>query len=436
MNKILRILSFLWFISILFFLTGCGSSEEKNEEIIGENSNESTNEEVFQVVKDFAQEYNLDESLIKEFEHTDKEAEPVETYTVYAIWLSGVKNTPNIYKFFDWWNYNPMFWVWWLSASYIKNDIACSYGEFREQEYPEDLKDWTWFPDEESRKQFEKEEKEFYDNLTYSILLLCREAKGEDFPFKEFYYNAQWWESPRTASIRWNVITIISGNDTKSSHFDKIEVLPERNLIRFFGLVDWRLEKAPCKDETTWEEFDYRIYFEYYSFDDYEDHKFKWCAKEYHFSDFTAWEIWTLDELIKKTWYEYTWEYNHEDVFYKIHDILNDYVYVDLIEGTWDDSQKNRLVLEKKDDWWKVVYEWNMVWISNRIYDQVEKYKCGLTRDRDKTDGEKEKCEKYKDLKNEYKKVVRFCNEYREYDKTFVNLFFSSCRETFEKEEK
>jgi hypothetical protein len=66
-------------------LTGCGSSEEKNEEIIGENSNESTNEEVFQVVKDFAQEYNLDESLIKEFEHTDKEAEPVETYTVYAI---------------------------------------------------------------------------------------------------------------------------------------------------------------------------------------------------------------------------------------------------------------------------------------------------------------------------------------------------------------
>ena len=444
MNKIIKVFSLLTFISIPLLLTGCGNSEEENGGatvgIAKENIKESTNEDVEQILKNFAQKYNFEESSIEEVEIEIKDSRPAEYRTLYVFWITWVKDNFNHMSFFDWWTYVYDFWLWWSDDVYVKNDIGCSYNKFWEQELPDYLEDKSLYEGYEGRessmKRYNEKEKEFYDNLTYAIIIICWKLRETELlKFNNFYYNAQWWENSWTASIRWDTLYLITENDSESYYLGEIKPLLEENKIEFYGpyLKNWTLEKVPCKDGITWEEFDYKISFEVKDHDDMK-YKYEWCAKEYH-NEFTRREFWSLDSFIKKTWYEYTWDYNHDEVSYSVKEMINDYIHVYLYEWEWYGSQEHDIILQKEDNWWKIIYEWDLSPVFHWMHNIVEKYECSLTKDKDKSEYDKEKCKKFKDIEDNLDEALEFCNKYKEYDKNIIDMFFWKCIDIYAVEE-
>jgi len=58
------------------------------------------------------------------------------------------------------------------------------------------------------------------------------------------------------------------------------------------------------------------------------------------------------------------------------------------------------------------------------MHNIVEKYECSLTKDKDKSEYDKEKCKKFKDIEDNLDEALEFCNKYKEYDKNIIDMFF------------
>ena len=187
------------------------------------------------------------------------------------------------------------------------------------------------------------------------------------------------------ASIRWSLISIFTPTwmeedylATVKSNWDDIE-------FKWYHIKNWKLEKANCVDWWKWDNHEYKISFDFvksfYGDDglkyDEEATHYEGCADSVEF-DFVDWEEWMLNSFIEKTDYVYKRKFNQDYVYYTISDIVDNYMSVDFYENDWENYDSYQAIMEKTDEWWKVLFEWEGYEISDDECERLNQYDNNL----------------------------------------------------------
>ena len=316
--------------------------------------------EVTLIMKTFAKQLKLKEIDIKEesfywYNYADPDYWENEI-SWYIIQKSGIKekDLPNTTQLFDG-RYVEYVWdeIWWSLIDFSKDNIICSQWLFYDQEIPYELmvrepEDWWEYDEEEYNKAW----KEFTDNVTYHVELSCGFKPAWSLTFQDFYYNAEGMEPFWSMSIRWSQVTRFNPENVKDYYLYTLEKDGDNIHFNWYD-IDWDIIKEDCIDGGKWDTHDYKItvYLEW-------DMGFMWCADKYD-TDFVIGEEWTLWNFVKKTNYQYKWNNKRENVSYDVFSMVNNYMYAALYENDGENYEPTNLIMEKTDNWWKVLYEWD-----------------------------------------------------------------------------
>ena len=353
MTKNLKIFSLIALLSWLLFLNGCEFWWETPT-----NSNLPENE-VTSIMKSYAKRLKLKESDIKEenfywYNYTDIDDTDNEILW-YNIKKSGIKpeDLPSTTEFFDGWQVNYI-WdeIWGSVIDYQKDNIICSQWLFYDQEIPYELMVWEWEDEEYDEEKYNNARDEFSKTITYSVDLSCGFKPEWSYSTYDFYFDAEGMEPFWSLSIRWSKLTRFDPEKIKDYYVSTLKKDGEN--IHFSGYnIEWDLTKEACIDGGKWDTHEYKIQIvmEW-------DMVYEWCADQYD-TDFVIWEEWTLWNFVKKTNYQYKWNYKRENVSYDVFEMINNYVQVGLYEVDWENYNSTQLIMEKTDNWRKVLYEWD-----------------------------------------------------------------------------
>ena len=151
----------------------------------------------------------------------------------------------------------------------------------------------------------------------------------------------------------------------------------EWDIIEFSWYnIEWMIKKAKCSNDWLGEEHDYTANFTFTT-DDWELF-YEWCADEIEF-EFTESEEWTLKNFIKKTNYNYTQEYDANELNYVIQEITDNYMQVNFYinEENWE-YHNYHAIFEKVDNTWKVIFEGDGYNISDEKCEELNQYDNNL----------------------------------------------------------
>lgn len=383
----------LWFF---LFLAGCNSEIWENPEVENVNRLNSNlpNNEVVSVMKDFLKDVGKDAEIKEdtfswlnyaEYDYNNYEGWYYDI-TWYSLSITGVKDFPNVNKVFDGW-YVHYVWdeIWGSAIDYSKDNILCSYFLSLEQEIPYELMNREWdYEDEEERAAYDKAWSDFYDIASYSVELSCGYLPEWIIQYKDFNYYAEWMEPFWYASFRWEVVNIFTPDGVEDVYVDKISLEWDDISFEWYS-IEWKLEKAECIDGWEWDTHEYKISFDttrsLYWDDGMEYDKqinhYEWCADRID-AEFVAGEEWTLDFLIKKTGYEYQRDFAHEDVSYAVWNIAWKYMLLNIYEVKGEEYDSYQVIMEKTDDGWKVLYEWDWNYAGDEKCEELNQYDNNL----------------------------------------------------------
>ena len=383
------IMTFVLWISLL--LVGCDLGN-------GDNYNQSgidlPNNEVVLVMKDFLKDVGIDANIKEDtFQWLNYAEYDYNNYTGwyyditwYSLSITGVKDFPNVNKIFDGW-YVHYVWdeIWDSAIDYSKDNILCSYFLSLEQEIPYELMSREWdYDNSEEKKAYDEAWSDFYDIATYSVDLSCGYIPEWVIQFKDFNYYAEWMEPFWNAYIIWDYVTIFTPNGLEEKYIETIKSEWDNFSFKWYD-IDWKLEKTECIDGWKWDTHEYKISFDVTKSSYWDDGKqqiewtshYEWCADKENIK-FTPWEEWTLKSFIKKSWYQYTKDYDQDKVSYAIGNMVGKYMVVNFyyVDGDIYESYQN--VMENTGKGFKVIYEWEWYNVSDEECERLNQYDNNL----------------------------------------------------------
>ena len=383
----------LWF-SLL--LVGCEPKDWENTK--PDNPTQSNvvlpDNEVVAIVKIFANELGAKESDIHEdnisrYNIAENDFEeytehPYYDFSGYTISMSGVKDLPNMSKLFDGWHvFYQWDEVWWAAIEYSKDNIICSYYHTLEQEIPYELMVWD-FSDDDNMETIDKARADFYDIATYTVEVSCGYRPEWVVQFKDFNFYAEWMEPFWYAYIVWDNFNIFTPDGLKEEYLETLQPDWNNYYFKWYNST-WKIEKTDCIDWWKWDTHEYKISFdvtESYYWDDGEKHitgttHYEWCADREN-PTFLPWEEWTLKNFIKKSWYQYTKDYDQNKVSYAVWNVIGNYMVVNFyyVDGDVYESYQN--ILEEADGTRITLYEWDWYSISDEECERLNQYDNNL----------------------------------------------------------
>ncbi len=312
--------------------------------------------QVVSLMKDFANKLNLKEQAIQPevFQwHNFADLENTGYYiSWYSIQKSGLKSEaiPNSTKFFDGRHVNHI-WdgIGWSLIEYSNNDIICYQSLFYDQEIPYELLEWEW---DYADGEFDKARDKFLEKVTYNTELTCWFMPEGAPTFSDLYFDAAWQEPFRNLSIRWQNLTRFDPENIEHYYTYSLTKNGDKFIFDWYN-IHWYITKQDCIDSGKWDTHEYSIQVvrEW-------DIAYIWCADKYD-TDFIVWEEWTLQNFVKKTNYQYKWNSKRENISYVVFEMINNYMHVSLYEIEWNNYEPTQLIMEKTDNWRKVLYEWD-----------------------------------------------------------------------------
>lgn len=367
------LLTWLTIVWALLFLSWCDSNSIKWQwtTVIDYPAEDK---EIISILEKFANKQDLkntikQEVLTRSDSNYDKDYD-VNWYTI--SWGSiSPKDTITTYEFFDWWNVDYLGdEIFWSRIEYSKNDIFCYYWLSLEQEPPYDL--LVWEDEEWNEIDYEKAWAEFYKIATYTTELSCWRIPEWVTRLSSININAEGQEPFWFAPIRWWKITLFDINWVNYYYPDTFKKSEDTISFSWYHF-SWELKKADCVDLWKWDTHEYSVSFNFIT-DKEEALYYEWCADNVEV-DFTAWEEWTLKNFIEKTNYNYKQPYKIEDAGYVISEIVNNYMQVDVFinEENWD-YHRYQIIMQKTEDWWKVLFEWDWYEISDDKCEELNQY--------------------------------------------------------------
>lgn len=376
--KKITVLSLLILTSLT--LSGCFWTNENPEQWNKAPAKED--KEVISILEKFADELNVDKGNIKpsEFDRTNFDNQPYEEYTLNGYTLAEIKGvaTKNLIetsKFFDWWHVNYIGdEAFWSRIEYTNDNIICYYSLSLEQQIPYELMVWE---DENWNEitDYEERWKEFQEIATYETELTCWRLPENTHRLTDYNFDLAGAEPFWNAAMRgWKIML----NDVNwIKYFFPDTVNQEWDIIEFSWYnIKWMIKKAKCSNDWLGEEHDYTANFTFTT-DDWELF-YEWCADEIEF-EFTESEEWTLKNFIKKTNYNYTQEYDANELNYVIQEITDNYMQVNFYinEENWE-YHNYQAIFEKVDNAWKVIYEGEGYSISDDECEELNQYDNNL----------------------------------------------------------
>ena len=373
----------LWFS---LMLVGCDSWNWNNS-LLGNFTklNENLpNNEVISVMKDFLKDVGKDveikEDTFNWLNYAEYDYNSYEWWyydvTWYTLSLTGVKDLPNVSKIFDGW-YVHYVWdeIWGSAIDYSKDNILCSYFLSLEQEIPYELLNREWDYDDEQQAEYNQKWSDFYDIATYSVELSCGFVPEWSIQFKDFNYYAEWMEPFWNAYFVWDYVNIFTLDGLEEHYIDVLKSDWNGYVFKWYDF-DWKLEKSDCMDWWKWDIHEYKISFDVNKFSYWDDGvrhdewtiHYEWCADKEN-PEFLPWEEWTLENFIKKSWYQYDRNYNQDKVSYAVTNMLGKYMLVNFYYVDGEDYDSYQSIIENLEDWFKVLYEWGG-------YDDISDEKC------------------------------------------------------------
>ena len=395
------IISILWFS---FLLVGCDSNnwekpnttnptESSNNLLNNENENLPDNE-VTSVMKNFLKGTNADAKIEEDtFEWLNYAEYDYNNYnewyydiTWYTLSITGVKAFPDVNKIFDGW-YVRYIWdeVWWSAIDYSKDNIICSYFLSLEQEIPYELLNREWdYDDEQQQAEFDKKRSEFYDIASYSVNLSCGYIPEWAILFKDFNFYGEWMEPFWRTNIAWDYISIFTPDGMEEHYIDTVKSEWDNFSFKWYDF-DWKLEKSDCLDWWKWDIHEYKISFDVNKYSYWDDWvrrdewtiHYEWCADKEN-PKFIPWEEWSLENFIKKSWYNYTKNYDQDKISYNVAGKIGKYMLVNfyMVNGDEYDSYQN--IIEESENGFKVLYEWEWYDISDEECEKLNQYDNNL----------------------------------------------------------
>ena len=352
MTKKLKIFGLIALFSWLLLLNGCEFWWTSTTSNLPDN-------EVTSIVRSFAKQLKLKDSDITQetyyrYNYTDMDNVDNEIQW-YGIQKSGVKpdDLPDTTEFFDGRRVEYI-WdeIWWSLVDYYKDNIVCSRWLFYDQEIPYELMVWEWDDEDYDEEAYNNARDEFSKTITYNIDLDCWFIPEWVITSKDFYFNADGQEPFWSLSIRWTQMTRFDPENVKDYYVSTLT--KNGNNIHFDWYdIQWDLTKEACIDGGKWDTHEYKIQIvrEW-------DMAYMWCADRYD-TDFVIWEEWTLWNFVKKTNYQYKWNSKRDDISYYVYGMINDYMAVWLYQNVEEYYDPTQLLMEKTNNWRKVLYEWS-----------------------------------------------------------------------------
>lgn len=397
MKRNLKLFSLLSFFLLSLVVTWCNDNQEMNDNKKDDSITLLPNNEVVDILKWFADNVGVDYSNIKEdnfdwynYSENDYELPDVVGWyynlTWYSINVTWIKDLPKTNKIFDW---RYVFYIWdeiWAAAiEYAKDNVLCYYYQSLEQEIPYELMVWEWDFDEEGMENYDKAWKDFQETATYSIDLYCGYLPEWIIHTKDFYFDAEWQEPFWNASLRWSLINVFTPSWMDEEYISTLKMDWDDIIFKWYN-VNWKLEKTECVDGWKWDTHEYKISFDIIKSiywedgaltDDKEITKFEWCADKIN-SEFIKWEEWTMKNFIDKAHYNYSRNFDLDDVYYTIWDIAGRYINVFVYETDWDSYDSYQIILENVDGRYNVLYEWDWYEISEEECEELNQYDNNL----------------------------------------------------------
>lgn len=383
----------LWFS---LMLVGC-DSWNWNDSLLGKLTKLDENlpdNEVVSVMKNFLRDVNADteikEDVFNWLNYAEYDYNSYEWWyydiTWYSLSITGVKDFPNVNKIFDGW-YVHYVWdeIWGSAVDYSKDNILCSYFLSLEQEIPYELMAWEWdYDNPEEQAEYNKARTDFYDIASYSVNLSCGYIPEWVVQFKDFNYYGEWMEPFWSAYILWDYISIFTPDGLEEEYIENIKPEWDNFSFKWYN-VDWKLEKSDCIDGWKWDTHEYKISFDViksFYWDDwvkYDEKKthYEWCADKEKIK-FTPWEEWTLKNFIKKSWYQYTKNYDQDKVSYTVWNMVGKYMVVNFYYVDGENYESYQNILENTDEGFKIIYEWEWYDISDEECERLNQYDNNL----------------------------------------------------------
>ena len=352
--------------------------------------------ELVNVMKSYADSIGVDYSNIKEttydwynvaeYDYMDYDEDSwyysMKWYEISASWLSDLRS---VTKIFDWW-YVLYLWdaVWASAVEYSKGNIVCSNYQWLEQEIPYELMAWEWdYEDEEEVAAYNKAWDDFYEDATYEVNLQCGYLPEWVIQFKDFYFNGEWMEPFWYASLRGSVISVFTPEWMTEEYMSNVKLDWDDIEFKWYN-VNWRLEKTNCVDWGKWDNHEYKISFDLTKslYEDGEEYDrevthYEWCADAVDF-EFVVWEEWTINKFSEKAGYVYKGEFDPENVSYMVSDIADNYAVVYIYEPDVNNYGWYQILMEKVDNGWKVLFEWDGYNISPDECEELNQYDNNL----------------------------------------------------------
>ena len=331
--------------------------------------------EIISILEKYAEKQNItppiqQDSILRNEFHNNETTYEVNWYTLSWSWIKP-KDTISSNEFFDWWHVDYLGdEIWWSRIEYSNKDIFCYYWLTLEQQPPYEL--MVWEDEDWNEIDYNKAWEEFYKIATYSTELSCWRTPEWVLRLSDLNVDAEGQEPFWFAPIRWWKITLFDINWVDYYYPDTINYDNDTISISWYH-ISWELKKAECTDLWKWDSHEFTVSMDFITNDDEAIH-YEWCADSIDLW-FTAWDEWTLQNFIDRTNYDYKQPYKIENVWYTISEIVNNYMRVDFYanEDNWD-YHSYQVIMQKDENWWKVLFEWSWFEISDDECGRLNQY--------------------------------------------------------------
>ena len=374
-------------------LYGCDTNTNNSSEWTTLSISTIWNDELWNTVKSIATQLNtenikkseLERYNLAQYDYSKNNYEKEYILPWYSISITWQKETPNTFKLFDGWN---VFYAWdeiWVSvAEYTNDNIICNYFQFLEQTIPNELMAMEYdIESEEEIAEFNKKRDDFFAKATYSVEITCSYLPEWVIRFQTFNYKAEWMEPFRYASLQWEYVHIFESEEM-SEYFTSYLSSNKKN-INFSGYnIAWKIEKSDCVDDWKWDTHEYKIAFDVTpsklnseGIEIKEESKhYEWCADKFN-PEFSAWEEWMMSSFMNKSKYQYSRNYDLNNVSYSIAEIIDKYMLVNVYEYDWT-YDAYQIIMEDTENWWKVLFEWDWNEITDDKCEELNQHDHNL----------------------------------------------------------
>ena len=332
-------------------------------------------------MENFAEELNLKKSNIKpdKFERNLFNYSNDNWYTIswYLLTWTNIKPKKMIdtTKFFDWWKVDYL-WdeAFWSFIQFMKDDLVCYYSIAYDQQIPYEL--LVWEDENWNEIDYEEEWENFHKIATYSVELRCWKLPKNTLTLQQLSFDAYGQEPFWNASFRWSEIALFDVNWV-SYYFPQIINKIDDDIILSWYHINWILKKEICVDNGRWADHEYSVDMNYITDNGVELH-YEWCADAIDLW-FTPWEEGSLENFIEKTHYNYTTKCKVGETSYSISEIVGNYMHVNFyVNEENGDYHSYQVIMEKVDNEWKVLFEWDWYSISDEKCEELNQYDNNL----------------------------------------------------------